>query len=106
MALTDGETEKSFSKSRVIPSTPPSVTPEKEWMLNKPKARIALPKRQTRQFFGFNAENKISQPFPTIIHYLKYSVNRGRFCRMGNALVGNDYMSFRKNIGMMKHGTA
>ena len=83
MALTDGETEKSFSKSRVIPSTPPSVTPEKEWMLNKPKARIALPIRQTRQFFGFNAENKISQPFPTIIHYLKYSVNRDGFAVWG-----------------------
>ena len=48
--LMAGETASQCCASRVAPSTPPSVTPETEWMLYSPKARIPLPSRAPAVF--------------------------------------------------------
>ena len=51
---TAGEIFSQCSSSSVMPSTPPSVTPEKEWTWYSPKARNALLSAAIMQDIGFS----------------------------------------------------
>ena len=56
------------SSSRVMPSTPPSVTPDRECTLYSPKAKKALLPATSRQLDAFMPnENKIKPLFPHFV---------------------------------------
>ena len=55
--LTAGESPNQWSNSSVAPSTPPSVTPDRAWMLYIPKACSAELRKATIQLVAFNFGN-------------------------------------------------